>query len=116
MQISPNFKRGEFACRCKCGFDTVDIELIKILEKVRSHFDAPIKINSGARCIDHNRAIGGSDASQHTKGRAADIVVKGVSSMDVHAYLDDRYPTALGLGYYPNFTHIDTRSGHARWS
>jgi uncharacterized protein YcbK (DUF882 family) len=110
------FKRSEFACRCECGFDTVDFELLRVLEDLREFYGVPVIINSAARCLKHNRDIGSTDKSQHTKGRAADVVVYGVNPIAVHAYLDKKYPDSYGLGFYPNFTHVDTRSTKARWS
>ena len=109
-----NFSRSEFACRCGCGFDTVDYALLAALEGLRSHFNAPVYITSGCRCKSHNRAVGGSRGSWHLLGRAADVQVKGVAPEDVAAYCDT---LALGgLGRYDTFTHIDTRSGRmARW-
>lgn len=114
-KLSNHFNRGEFACKCGCGFDTVDIELIKVLEHVRHHFDRPVTINSAARCKDRNRAEGGSDKSQHLIGRAADIVVDMVPSDIVHEFLDETYGSDYGLGRYDTFTHVDTRGSRARW-
>ena len=114
--LSLNFSRYEFKCKCgKCAQDTVDVELIKVLERVRSHFNARVTVNSGNRCEDYNRAVGGGEDSQHLKSRAADIVVKGVSPMDVYAYLVRIYPIKYGIGSYGTFTHIDTRALKARW-
>jgi uncharacterized protein YcbK (DUF882 family) len=54
--------------------------------------------------------------SQHLFGRAADIVVVNIEPRHVQDYLSSRYPMQYGIGYYHNFTHIDTRStGKARW-
>ena len=114
MQLSNYFNREEFKCSC-CDFDTVDSRLISILGEVRQHFKSPVKINSGARCLKYNRLIGSKDTSQHVQARAADIVVKDVSTQDVFNYLDGKYPDELGLGRYSTFTHIDTRNGKARW-
>jgi zinc D-Ala-D-Ala carboxypeptidase len=44
------------------------------LEKLRSLLGTPILINSGYRCLDLNRLIGGALRSQHMEGRAADFV------------------------------------------
>lgn len=44
-----------------------------ILEPLRDRFGLPIMVNSGYRCLRLNRAVGGADGSQHTKGQAADI-------------------------------------------
>jgi len=114
--ISIHFNRSEFACHCGCGFDTVDVGLVAVLETVRTHWNAAVTINSGARCLVHNRSIGSTDTSQHTKGRAADIVVRGVSANHVYNYLNHLYPDALGIGSYSGFTHIDTRNIKTRWA
>lgn len=115
--ISEHFKREEFSCRClKCGFDSVDAELLAVLEDVRFTFDAPVKINSACRCAAHNRAVGGSPKSQHLLGKAADIVVSGYTPEKVYRYLDQRYPQHFGLGLYPDkFVHVDVRAHKARW-
>jgi len=44
-----------------------------IFEPLREWVGGPIKINSFFRCTDLNRAIGGSNRSQHCQGRAIDI-------------------------------------------
>ena len=111
--MTPNFKRSEFACQCGCGFDTADYELVQHLEKLRAHFDRPIKITSGCRCLKHNEAVGGAPNSQHTKGRAADIQVQSVDPAIV-------YEAAVQIGFngtgcYSTFTHCDTRDHKATW-
>lgn len=110
---SKYFKRSEFACKCGCGFDTIDFELVCLLDKIREHFDQPITVNSACRCPAHNKAVGGKPGSQHLRGRAADIVVKDIPPSLV-AELADML-NAGGVGDYDNFTHVDTRSGRARW-
>lgn len=116
MRISPNFERGEFSCRCGCKFDTVDVETLAVLEDIRAHFRQPIIINSGCRCPTYNAKIGGAADSQHTKGRAVDIRVIKIDPSKVYEYLNSKFPNKYGIGKYPNFTHIDTRSnGPARW-
>lgn len=116
MNLSKHFKREEFACP-HCGLDTIDYELVNVLETVREHFNKPVIINSGYRCPAHNAAVGGSENSQHLYGRAADIVVKDVLPEDVHAFLESYAPDKYGLGLYPTWVHIDTRSGpKARWA
>ena len=117
---SNNFKREEFACKCGCGFDTVDYELIMVLEYIREHFDRPVVIRSGCRCLAHNAAVGGAQpdadgrgGSQHLHGRAADIVVEGIDPQFVYELADQM--EVGGLGEYSTWTHIDTRTGYARW-
>lgn len=111
----PYFDRKEFACQCGCGFDSVDVELLFVLIDIREHFDKPVHINSGNRCVQHNSAVGGSIGSQHIKGKAADIRVHGVHADKVADYLEEKYPYKYGIGRYTGRTHIDVRPITARW-
>jgi hypothetical protein len=43
------------------------------LEPLRHLFDWPIRVNSGYRCVELNRRVGGAKRSQHCLGEAADI-------------------------------------------
>jgi len=115
IMLSLNFSRGEFACKCGCGFSTVDAELLKVLEIVRARFNNPVKINSACRCESHNKKIGGSYGSKHKQGIAADIVVKGIDPAMVYEFLDEYQPNRYGVGKYKTFTHIDIRLKKARW-
>lgn len=113
--ISKNFKREEFECGCGCGKNTVDAELLTVLERMRTYFNAPIVINSGNRCERFNKKIGGRPNSFHLYSKAADIKVKGVSARDVQVYLRNKYKGRYGIGSYDSFTHIDVRRKKARW-
>ena len=113
--LSASFSRIEFACGCGCGFDTVDTETLEILEIIRNHYDAPVRINSASRCVAHNKSVGGGVNSQHLVCRAVDIDVDGVPAEKVANYIDSLFPDKYGLGRYDNFTHVDSRSQKARW-
>ena len=110
-----NFSRHEFACKCGCGYDTADFELIIVLQLIADYFDAAVSISSGSRCYMHNTKVGGGKTSQHLYGRAADITVFGVHPDEVANYLERVYEGKYGIGRYNSFTHIDTRSWKARW-
>jgi uncharacterized protein YcbK (DUF882 family) len=113
--ISKHFSRHEFECKCGCGFNTVDVELVSVLEDLRQNLGQPVTINSACRCQSHNERVGGGKNSQHLYGRAADIVVRGIDPAEVHNYLKLMYPLSMGLGSYNDFTHLDTRTGKGRW-
>jgi len=114
-QLSRHFKRAEFACKCGCGFDTVDTGTLEVLEQVRLEFLSPVTITSGCRCNTYNRQVGGATNSQHRLGRAADIQVEDVPPEEVQKWLALNFPN-LSIGEYSTFTHIDTRTnGPARW-
>ena len=114
--LSDHFSRHEFACKCGCGQDTVDAELLVFLEKLRVYFDKPITINSGNRCRNYNERIGGAVSSQHMKSRAADIVVKDTDPGMVANAAEHIVGDRGGLGRYDTFTHIDSRGYRARWN
>lgn len=113
--VSLSFDRREFACKCGCGFNAVDTELVEALEGLRQHFDAPITIVSGCRCREHNAKVGGVSKSQHVLAKAADIKVKGIPPATVYAYFDKCYPHGYGLGLYATWVHIDVRQVKSRW-
>jgi len=115
--ISTNFSRSEFACKCnRCGQDTVDVELIKVLEEIRAHFGKPVVITSGYRCQSWNAHEGGAITSQHIYGRAADFYMPGVKPVQVIKWLDENYRELYGVGLYSTWVHLDTRTnGPARW-
>ena len=113
--LSENFSREEFACKCGCGQDLVDAELITVLERLREWADAPITITSGNRCQIYNNKIGGSPSSQHLLSKAADIQVKGFTPREVYNILNRWYSDAYGIGQYITFVHIDVRAKKGRW-
>ena len=68
IKLTEHFKVGE--CRCKDGSDEilVDINLAKISEQVRKHFNCKkINITSGYRTQTHDKKVGGSGKGYHTK-------------------------------------------------
>lgn len=50
----------------------------QILDPLRKRYGKPIKVNSGYRCPQLNKAVKGSVNSQHLKGLAADITAGSV--------------------------------------
>lgn len=65
---------------------------IAILEPVRAHFGRPVRISSGFRSAALNRAIGGSQRSQHSKGEAADFEISGVDNRRVAKWIEANLP------------------------
>lgn len=123
--LSEHFSRAEFRCKGEscdmltgfnCGLDTVDSWLLDILETIREHFNAPVSISSAYRCNVHNASVGGAAKSQHVFGRAADISVYGVSPHEVADFAQTLEGVG-GVGRYPAFTHVDTRTtiNMAKW-
>ena len=71
-QITENFMRSEYACSC-CGKDYIKDDLARRIQAVRDLLGKSITINSGVRCVEHNKSVGGSAKSSHLTGYAADI-------------------------------------------
>lgn len=61
----------------------------KILQPVRDHYNAPVNVSSGYRCLELNRVIGSKDTSQHIKGEAADFEVGGAPNITVARWIRD---------------------------
>lgn len=82
-----HFKKSDFACECGCGFDEIDLKLVRLLEDIRQHFGGkPLYISSGCRCAKHNKKVGGVQGSRHVQGKASDIYIQGVSTQDLLNY------------------------------
>jgi len=115
MKISKYFTRDEIACKCACGFDSMDVITLQIADDAREFVNEPITPSSGCRCVSHNRSVGGAKNSQHVQARAIDLPVSNPKAL--YDYLCDKYPNKHGFGLYDSFVHIDSRTnGGARWN
>lgn len=83
--VAPYILKAEYVCR-HCGklppsisnwspmsFDAPFENLFKVFEKLRKAWGREIRITSGYRCPEHNRAVGGSYLSVHLFGLALDL-------------------------------------------
>lgn len=120
--LTKNISRHEIACQCGCGEDTIDWEVVHIVQSVANHFAflrgkvrVVVRILSGCRCKTHNENEGGAEDSMHLEGKAIDFAIDGVHPHVVYDYLNREFPDRLGLGRYASFTHVDVRPGPARW-
>ena len=79
-----------------------------VLQPLRDAYGKPININSGYRCAELNKKVGGVATSQHTKGQAADCGVDDPLAL-ARLLLD------LGLEFdqaivYSTFLHISYKA------
>jgi len=100
MKLSDNFSLHEFTrsqTATRHGIDnTPSKEIIGnlqslclgVLQPVRQHFQKPMIISSGYRCVELNIKIGGSVTSQHVQGQAADIEVLEVSNLELSDWIN----------------------------
>ena len=124
--MTKNFSKEEFDCKCNCGVCEMPINIYHNIVKVanqlqilRNYIGKPITVNSAYRSQEYNASIGGAKNSQHIMGRAADIVVKGMSPLAVHTTIELLIEKGDmlqgGLGLYDSFVHYDIRGTKARW-
>lgn len=125
-QLTANFRAGEFASRGQLPSDArvqaAITKLAQALQVLRDEVGKPITVISGWRSAAHNAAVGGAKASRHMIGDAADIIVQGMSSVEVYRTIErlqaeGKMPAGGAHAYrgkYP-FTHYDCRGWNARW-
>lgn len=119
-RLSKNFHTVEFECRCGCGLGEsvgdISEELVSGLQKLRDMLGICLYVNSGLRCEEHNRNVGGSIGSQHMLGRAADVWCRQFDAMLLYAFQIPEFIHG-GIGVYgkSGFLHLDTRGHTARW-
>ena len=99
------FKEEEFACKCGCGYNVINPQLVMALDMARRDVGIPFTVSSGCRCKAHNKRSGGVPDSSHVTGYAVDIQVKDSSHRFrvVKALL--RYFDRIGVD--KQFIHVD---------
>jgi hypothetical protein len=114
--IKSKFTTYEFACDCGCDFgqdeEHIDKNLIDKLNMMRILLGRGMVVTSGARCEEHNTAIGGVANSAHLphhdsgQCRAVDILVR--SSEDRYELLTLALKVGFNrIGIAKNFLHLD---------
>ena len=94
------FTRDEPYIACPCGhcggFPAEPAEaLMRLADRVREHFDAPMIPTSTLRCQAHNDSLKGSAKnSYHLRGKAMDFMIQGHTADQVVAYVK-----TLGVRY-----------------
>lgn len=104
--LTKNFDREEFVCKCGCGLYNMNPQIIEDLQSFRNYIGSPVVINSGSRCPYHNHVEGGTNHSAHLTGDAVDIKV--VSSQDRFQVLEFFFNMEykrFGIGN--GFVHVD---------
>ncbi len=105
-----NFKVSEFACK-HCGENHIDQRVIDMAQIIRDELGVSVRVNSGYRCAEHNKKVGGVKGSKHTLGHAADLSCSLGAKVMFEAIQklqkEGRLPM---LGYcirYATFCHVD---------
>jgi uncharacterized protein YcbK (DUF882 family) len=75
-----------------------------VLQPLRDAWEKPLFINSGYRCLELNKKVGGVPTSQHVLGQAADV---GCSDPLALARLAKKMRLPFDqMGVYPTFVHF----------
>ena len=121
--MTKNFSKEEFDCNDGSEMPiNVYHNMVKVanqLQTLRDYIGKPIQVNSAWRSEEYNASIGGVKNSQHIMGRAADIVIKGMTPIEVSKVIERLISNGDmlqgGLGIYSSFVHYDIRGERRRW-
>ena len=93
--------------------DSIKALVDEVLQPLRDAWDKPLAINSGYRCPEVNKAVGGVPTSQHTKGEAADVCPFGRNGHGDIGVVSQLAQKAVELDLpfdqmilYPSFVHF----------
>lgn len=119
MIISENFSMAEF-CRSETAArkgirnepgkqerEAIYHLVTRLLQPLRDRYGRAMRINSGYRCQELNRAVGGVPTSQHQKGEAADIACQSPRTL-----LEELKMSSLDFDQailYPTFLHLSLK-------
>lgn len=105
------FSDAELECKgqqCNCAMPPFSKATLNIANDAREQL-GKLFVNSGFRCPEHNKAVGGAKGSYHVKARAMDLRPTQATPAQMYDYLCEKYPNQYGFGLYKNFVHIDDR-------
>jgi hypothetical protein len=127
MQLSEHFELAEFlvsetaARRGITNEPTIDaIDNLRrlcqlVLEPLRVKLARPVVITSGYRSLALNRAVGGSPTSHHMRGRAADIIVPGMTPLAVcQAANQLKLPCVQIIHEFGQWAHLSVAASNER--
>lgn len=109
--LTHNFSRHEFSCKCGCGYSKIHPFLVNELQKIRNLF-GKIIVGRGVSCQNHNLEIGGSQDSIHLYGLAVDVYFIDVDMDNMTEVLSlinyiDNSTSFYRIGLYSWGLHLD---------
>ncbi len=101
--------------------DNIKALVDRVIQPLRDAWGKPLAINSGYRCPEVNKAVGGVPTSQHVLGEAADVCPFGRNGHGDIEVVRQLAITARDLGLpfdqmilYPSFVHLSHRRNGAQ--
>lgn len=120
MKISKNFDLDEFTKSETASSKHIDNSIqteeqlnaltnliVNLLQPIRDLYGKPMKVNSGFRCAELNKLVGGVQSSQHTLGEAADIACddpEGLKNLLLNSNIEFDQ-----CGVYKHFVHLSLK-------
>ena len=74
VKLSNHYYRDEFACKDHCGFNTVDYNLVVILEKMCNELGRKLVVVEGCMCSKRAKVVGGNGDNAHLLGKGAHVI------------------------------------------
>ena len=104
-------KNSVLKCSCGCGFEPTNSALWFLESLSRDYhvkFNKDLIVTSGARCVAHNKEVGGVPNSAHTHGLAFDV--KFENSRECFALIAHLFKMGvprIGINFAKSFIHFD---------
>lgn len=116
MQVTKNFNSVSDFMQCPCcnsfSYDEESMDHIQIL---RDRMATPFYLTKSGggfyRCRLYQESIGGVKDSQHTLGKAMDILTHGWDGVVKWKFIKEASSLGFSIGVYEHFFHIDYRDG-----
>ena len=105
-----NFKpydKNSFSCKCGCGTNNIYEEFIDFMNYLYKETDTVYEINSGVRCINHNKKVGGKENSDHIYGKAIDVKTLTIEDRSLVVYYAFKFGIPRAIVYTDKyFVHL----------
>lgn len=105
--------KSQMKCRC-CGGELLDTRMLGFLVMLERSLGRLLTINSGYRCVSHNKSVNGSTHSFHLLGQAADIAVMDADDAERIEALALKIGFG-GIGHGRGFIHCDVGPTRPAW-
>lgn len=91
------------------------LDVARVADEARRRLGRPLRITSAYRSPEYNKAIDGSKASQHMKGKALDLMGSPATLYKILLQMRKEGFFKGGIGKYKTFIHVDVRGTNANW-
>jgi len=105
------FSLNELTCKCGCGSCDMDSVFMQKTNLAREIANIPFIVNSGFRCVKHNKDIG-STSDNHPLGVAMDV--QAITSRQRFIIINSLIKAGFTrIGIHKKFIHFDNNINNA---